>query len=94
MMPKFPCTACGQCCRHVHLSELTRDLDRGDGICAHFDDSTNLCSIYESRPDVCRVDVMYRQHFQEYVSWSVFVAENMKACAELQAMQLISNGEY
>lgn len=88
MIPAFPCNACGMCCRHVHLSELTRALDRGDGICRNLDNSTSLCSIYESRPDVCRVDLMYRQYFQEHQTWSVFVAKNMQACEQLQAIKV------
>lgn len=35
----FPCTACGQCCRNVHLSDQTAYLDRGDGTCLHFNET-------------------------------------------------------
>lgn len=56
---KFPCTACGICCkigpRHVPGWPL-----RDDGACAHLQ-SDNTCAIYETRPDVCRVDVMQRR---------------------------------
>ena len=56
----FPCDACGKCCRHVNLSEQTSYLDRGYGICHYFNESTNLCSIYETRPLVCRVEDYYK----------------------------------
>lgn len=36
------------------LPEL-RSYDRGDGACVHLTDD-NLCSIYDQRPSVCRVD--------------------------------------
>ena len=53
----FPCTRCGACCRRVGLSPVTRDLAGPDGACRHLSpDST--CSIYETRPDVCRIDLM------------------------------------
>lgn len=54
----FPCTQCGECCRRTKFVSddfLARvGLERGpDGICKHFND--NRCSIYETRPDVCRI---------------------------------------
>ena len=66
----FPCTACGQCCKNVHKSEQTKFLDRGDGICHYFNESTLLCAIYEDRPLVCRIEDYYKAKFdaqQEYV---------------------------
>lgn len=48
----FPCTSCGICCTKVeHL-----DLPQTDGICDHFDRQARLCTIYEDRPPICRVD--------------------------------------
>jgi len=42
-MDQFNCEKCGACCRAVKCFLLK------DG----------LCSIYETRPDICRVDRMY-----------------------------------
>ena len=39
----WECKKCGACCRVVN--------------CPYLKD--NLCSIYEQRPDICRVDKMY-----------------------------------
>lgn len=50
----FKCDCCGACCRHLNLSALYAELDRGDGTCKYL--SGNLCSIYEKRPLLCRVD--------------------------------------
>ena len=80
----FPCNSCGKCCENVHLSELTSYLDRGDGCCCHFDTSTKLCSIYDSRPDICRVDVQYVLNYRHLLSWEEFVKANLKACDLLQ----------
>lgn len=51
----FPCTACGCCCRRVHLDpSWPRGLLKPDGSCVHLlpDDR---CRIYEARPPVCRI---------------------------------------
>jgi Fe-S-cluster containining protein len=49
----FPCTACGACC--VVLPRLVKGWPlREDGACAHLSNE-NLCTIYETRPDICRV---------------------------------------
>ena len=48
----------------------------GSTICLHLDEATNLCTIYETRPAMCRVTGMYR--------------ENAEACNRLQENQGIS----
>ena len=85
-MIDFPCTQCGACCRHVNLSELTKFLDRGDGICYHHDLNSHLCKIYENRPEVCRVDTYYEQHFNQKISWEQFVHLNLIACKQLDQL--------
>ncbi|HRO78699.1 MAG TPA: YkgJ family cysteine cluster protein [Acinetobacter towneri] len=82
-MSNFPCTQCGACCRHVDLSELTNYLDRGDGICLHYDLDTHLCTIYEHRPEVCRVDTFYEQYLKKQFTWEKFVELNLIACKQL-----------
>ncbi|HEJ2439855.1 TPA: YkgJ family cysteine cluster protein [Burkholderia multivorans] len=82
----FPCTQCGACCRHIHLAEETRFLDRGDGACRHYDDVGKLCTIYEQRPAVCRVEQHYDQHFVHLCSWDKFVELNLTVCSKLAAM--------
>ena len=64
------CTACGKCCHLlVELSPLLDDVpekfvvehagvrcmdQHGDGACVALDAATQLCTIYERRPQVCR----------------------------------------
>lgn len=55
----FPCTGCGECCRHINRVEQLAVYDRGDGVCIYL--SGNLCSIYKDRPEICRVDYMYEK---------------------------------
>lgn len=46
----FPCTRCGACCRvagkwgHPSIDGVT---------CIFLDERTDLCTIYETRPEVC-----------------------------------------
>ena len=80
----FPCIACGACCRNLGHAPLYASLDRGDGICCHFDISTNLCRIYESRPKICRVTDMFKA-FEGRFSWDEYVDLNLQSCHELRA---------
>ncbi|WP_428830049.1 YkgJ family cysteine cluster protein [Aeromonas media] len=61
-MAPFHCNKCGQCCRNVGMSELTTFLDRIDSVCHHFNEMKNICSIYEKRPLVCRVENFYTSY--------------------------------
>lgn len=79
----FPCTACGKCCRNVGQSEQTAFLDRGDGVCYHFNEQTNLCSIYENRPLVCRVEEYYKTYLSDIYEWDEFVKINLEICEKL-----------
>ena len=79
----FDCSRCGACCKSIRFSEETVYLDRGDGTCRYFDDIQNICTIYENRPDICNVRVMYEQRYQQQVSWSEFTQMNKLACEAL-----------
>ena len=80
----FPCNRCGACCRAVADSPLTAHLAAEDGACRHLDRATQLCRIYEQRPDICRVDLQYALHFQRTMSWDAFCTMNLRACATLR----------
>nr|WP_089418294.1 YkgJ family cysteine cluster protein [Vitreoscilla filiformis] len=91
--PPFPCTRCGACCRSVHLSPLTKWLDKGDGVCIHFEEKTALCSIYEDRPEICRIDLHYEKNYKGVISWLDFCHINEQCCEKLsnqQHIQIIS----
>lgn len=82
----FECNMCGSCCRSIRLSPLTAWLDRGDGTCLHFDEDKKSCTIYEKRPDVCNVRLMYKVYYKNDFSWKEFVAINKKSCKVLSAL--------
>ena len=70
------CSKCkGLCCRHV-----VRDLDRGDGTCKHFDETTFKCKIYEKRPMICNTDAMFERFYSKFMSRDQFDNMNKKAC--------------
>lgn len=78
----FPCSACGECCRHIgHISQLS-EFDNGDGVCIHL--KGNICDIYESRPEICRVDVMYEKYYSAQYSKEEFYSINQNACELLK----------
>lgn len=52
---KFKCTKCGCCCRRVNLIPGFPEAFDEKGVCIHLNEE-NQCSIYETRPLICRVD--------------------------------------
>ena len=55
----WKCSGCGNCCRLAKIWWSTTGTDWPYGYrglsCAMLDEETNRCSIYETRPAVCRV---------------------------------------
>ena len=66
----FNCDKCGECCRNLDKSPIYSELDRGDGICRYL--IGNLCSIYEKRPMLCRIDESYDLLFKDKITRSEF----------------------
>ncbi|WP_447785728.1 YkgJ family cysteine cluster protein [Pseudomonas germanica] len=85
----FPCTKCGLCCRNLDKSPLYASLDRGDGVCVNFEESTHLCRIYDTRPLICRIDDFYDQHLAGTMCLEDYHAANAHACKEMQQQNLI-----
>ena len=82
----FPCDKCGECCRNLKLSDLYQDLDRGDGVCKYL--VGNLCSIYRSRPLLCRIDESYDSFFKDFMTREEFYRANLRVCSELKKEKL------
>ena len=76
----FYCDKCGLCCRKVYKSEMYQHLDRGDGICYYLDEKNNLCTIYDDRPWICNVDIMYEKMFFDSGSKEEYYLQNYYAC--------------
>jgi Fe-S-cluster containining protein len=80
----FPCTKCGICCKSLKSHNLYEKMDRGDGVCIHFNELESLCSIYEDRPSICRIDDMYEQFFLEKMTKEDYFIVNAVLCYEAQ----------
>ena len=80
----FECKQCGNCCRHLDRSELYKDLDRGDGVCRYLKD--NLCSIYEDRPLLCRIEESYNEVFSEVYTKEEYYRLNEEDCRNIQSL--------
>jgi len=78
----FKCDRCGQCCRNLHKSSIYDDLHNGDGICRFL--KGNECSIYETRPLVCRVDESYDVFFKDTLSYEEYIQLNYESCKILK----------
>lgn len=61
----FNCDKCGLCCQLIANIPQLAAYDRGDGVCRYL--HNNLCTIYESRPEICNADLMY-SHFSNKFS--------------------------
>lgn len=79
----FKCDKCGLCCKSLAGSPIYAELDRGDGTCKYL--LNNLCSIYENRPLLCRVDEAYSKIFKNYMSEEDYYSENYKICKLLKS---------
>jgi len=80
----FPCTGCGLCCQNISKIEELKDYDLGNGICKYFDHESNTCQIYDTRPDICKVDEMFISKYNQYFTQEEFYIENAKVCNSLQ----------
>lgn len=80
----FKCNCCGLCCRSLKKVPDLRLFDRGDGVCIHLRED-NLCSIYEHRPEICNVDLMYERYFSKLYSREEYDRLNTKQCAVLNS---------
>jgi Fe-S-cluster containining protein len=68
----FPCEKCGACCRAVKCLRL----------------KDNLCSIYETRPDICRVDKVYETFYKDKgITKEQFYQYDKMACRCLRKLE-------
>lgn len=58
----FNCTKCGACCKLAGVVVTSHNIPfpynfNEDGTCEKYDESIG-CTVYEDRPDICRIDKM------------------------------------
>ncbi len=80
----FPCSGCGLCCRNISKVQELKDFDLGNGVCKYFNYENNFCLIYETRPDICRVDKMFELQYHKDYTKLEFYKLNADVCNFLQ----------
>ena len=78
----FICNQCGLCCKNLKLSSIYAELDRGDGTCKYL--KNNLCSIYNDRPLLCRIDESYEFFFKDSFSMEEYYKLNYEMCKKFK----------
>ncbi len=73
---------CGECCRNLCKSPIYNELHNGDGICMYL--KNDICTIYDDRPLVCRIDECYEVMFKEKISYEDYLELNYRFCKELK----------
>ena len=76
----FPCTQCGQCCKHGNVPE---GFDRGDGGCKYYVEKSKACAIYHSRPMKCRIDAWGPNDEKERLA---YYQQSAQICNHLQEL--------
>jgi Fe-S-cluster containining protein len=83
IMSSFKCSGCGACC--LIAGGKYGLPDRGDGACTHLADDNKTCTIYESRPSICRVDETYFKikKYIPFLNQKTYNKINTKICHSL-----------
>lgn len=82
----FTCDKCSLCCKRLHRSEIYRNLHNGNGICKFL--KGNECSIYNTRPLVCRVDESYSVFFKDRMSYEEYLELTYNCCELLKSEEV------
>ena len=80
---QFRCIKCGLCCKNIQLVPQLHEYHNGDGICRFLDLKTNLCSIYNHRPDICNVEKSYELYFSNHYTEEEYLEMNYIGCETL-----------
>ena len=81
----FKCDKCGECCRNLDKSPLYNELHNGNGICLYLEN--HICTIYEDRPLLCRVDECYDIFFKDIISNQEYLELNYKYCTQFKNLR-------
>ena len=87
----FPCTGCGCCCKVIDWADdiIVRDdpahpyyfpYTHKEGVCEMLID--NKCSVYESRPLICRIEDSI-EYYSQSTNKTEYYNKNIEACHQL-----------
>jgi hypothetical protein len=85
---EFDCDQCGLCCRNVGRVPGFKFLTNKNGECKYLNQETNLCMIYDKRPDFCNITKSYYKYYATEMSLEEFYQVNKAYCVKLK------NGSY
>lgn len=80
---KFNCDCCGICCRNIEHVPQLKEYDNGNGKCIYLTDD-NKCSIYNNRPEICNVDLIYKKVYSNMYTRDEFYKLNYEVCFQLK----------
>ena len=80
----FPCTSCGLCCQNISEVKELEGYALASGVCVYFDPISHECTVYESRPDACRIDEMFERKYFEHFTKVAYYEANATVCNALQ----------
>lgn len=80
----FHCTQCGACCKNIGSNSLYQHLPQKNGVCENFDETSNLCKIYEIRPLICRIDDFYHTIPEPKIKINTYHEINKNYCNSFQ----------
>lgn len=80
----FECDKCGLCCQHIKGIKELENFMLDDESCINLDKASNLCKIYDKRPDICRVDRMFEKVFYKFMSKEEYLNLNILSCEKLK----------
>ena len=75
----YKCDNCGECCKNWNPARYDKTLVDDNGICKYLNLDTNLCTIYDTRPDFCRVEKWWRIACQ-HLDWNEYVRLTKIGC--------------
>lgn len=84
MEDSFYCDRCGACCLQLPLfGDIYAFLDNGTGVCRYYDAEARVCSIYEIRPLLCRVEEGYKAYFSN-IPYTIYLDHVYAGCRILK----------
>ena len=83
---QYKCENCGACCRHWNPARYNKEIVNEKGDCIYLDINTKLCTIYNNRPDFCRVNKWYNLHFSN-IKWEHYTTQQILGCNILRKLE-------
>ncbi len=87
MTDSFPCKRCGACCRNIGRIIGTESMVLPNGICKFLDQTSNLCTQYNTRPIFCNVDEFYDKYLFNSITRKEYYLANLKTCEKLRKLE-------